>query len=108
MIERRPVHHRHSKCMNSHIPKPVVMTPIRKKIAASAGLDLSSCPTLDVKEMISAFELTSALAFATARAFSPFSPCFFRRKFPSKNAGIFVQCFDIKSEISRLSWFKLR
>jgi hypothetical protein len=31
-----------------------------------------------------------------------------KRKFPSKNAGIFVQCFDIKSEISRLSWFKLR
>ena len=30
------------------------------------------------------------------------------RKFPSKSAGIFVQCFDIKSEISRLSWFKLR
>jgi plasmid replication initiation protein len=31
-----------------------------------------------------------------------------KRKFPSKNARIFVQCFDIKSEISRLSWFKLR
>jgi 2-keto-4-pentenoate hydratase len=29
------------------------------------------------------------------------------RKFPSKNARIFVQCFDFKSEISRFSRFKL-
>jgi hypothetical protein len=31
----------------------------------------------------------------------------FKRKFPSKNARIFVQCFDFKSEISRFSRFKL-